>query len=358
MKKNLSLAVALMATVSMHAVTEFTGFTMGTPQTFAQWAGEFKDVPGEDFDATAYDYVWVKYSGFTGGAQFTCTYNEWKSKQSWGDVFDAASTPISGESGIAAVKLDKTSKYVTGNAQTDGKYIGDIYAKHIRQLSVQATAAAGATITILGVYFGTADEYKAAAGISTKNHVLHIHTPKAGDNGWDYQLVGKLSSPLKAGNTYTMTMKVKCSEAFSVDFWPNDGVAYPDTKTMYLQPLSATTGWTEVTSTIAPTDYDINNLLYSFGKLNGDLYVDDIKVVDAAGNKLMDSTFDIDYSGWTINGSATVEMLEQETGSSTGITTYNASPVSSPAAYNMQGQRVKANAKGLILMNGKKYLNK
>ena len=358
MKKILSLAVALMATVSMHAVTEFTGFTMGTPQTFAQWAGEFKDVPGEDFDATAYDYVWVKYSGFTGGAQFTCTYNEWKSKQSWGDVFDAASTPISGESGIAAVKLDKTSKYVTGNAATGGLYVGDIYAKHVRQLAVQATGSSGATITIEGVYFGTADEYKAAAGISTKNHVLHLHTAKAGTNSWDYQLVGKTSSPLTVGNTYTMTMKVKCSEAYNVEFWPNNGVAYPDTKTMYLAPLAATTDWTEVTSTIAPKDYDITTLVYSFGKLDGDLYVDDIKVVDAAGNKLLDGTFDIDYSGWSVNGAATVEMLEQETGSATGIATFNASPVSRNAAYNLQGQRVNSHAKGLILMNGKKYLNK
>ena len=45
-------------------------------------------------------------------------------------------------------------------------------------------------------------------------------------------------------------------------------------------------------------------------------------------------------------------------GAATAISNVNADAKANSSAYNLAGQRVNANAKGLIIMNGKKYLNK
>lgn len=50
-----------------------------------------------------------------------------------------------------------------------------------------------------------------------------------------------------------------------------------------------------------------------------------------------------------------LDFLDEET---TGINTMSVEPVMQGAAYNMMGQRVAANSKGLVIINGKKYINK
>lgn len=50
-----------------------------------------------------------------------------------------------------------------------------------------------------------------------------------------------------------------------------------------------------------------------------------------------------------------LDFFDNET---TGINTMSVEPVMQGAAYNMMGQRVAANSKGLVIINGKKYINK
>lgn len=50
-----------------------------------------------------------------------------------------------------------------------------------------------------------------------------------------------------------------------------------------------------------------------------------------------------------------LDFLDEET---TGIDAMPVAPATQGAAYNMMGQRVSANSKGLVIINGKKYINK
>ena len=112
-------------------------------------------------DWTSYEYVWIKYKDFSGALNFGVMYSEWMAHQSWGEQFRDATVAVKDPSGVIGVKLDQTSVYEKGTAENDGKYIGDTYAQHIREMFIQATAG-GTNITIEGMYVGTEDQYLAA----------------------------------------------------------------------------------------------------------------------------------------------------------------------------------------------------
>jgi endo-1,4-beta-xylanase len=126
------------------------------------------------------------------------------------------------------------------------------------------------------------------------NKVLHIQTTKENANVWDAQLDYNLAVPLQTGKTYTLTMRIKSSAATTLEFWPNDGVAYPNTKTMYLSGFASTKEWQVLSSTIQPKDFAINQLVFSFGKFAGDVYIDDVTLTadDSETNLIDDKGFD------------------------------------------------------------------
>ena len=115
-----------------------------------------------DADKTAYDYVWIKFTNATGKPNFGITYNEWQKKESWGDVF-ASSTAVVDGSGVVGIKLDKETVMVKGNAETDGVGIGDVYAQHVQQITIQSQNE-NASLTVEGIWFGTAAEFAADGG--------------------------------------------------------------------------------------------------------------------------------------------------------------------------------------------------
>lgn len=137
---------------------------------------------------------------------------------------------------------------------------------------------------------------------TAENKVLHVQTSQAGTNVWDAQLDYNLASPLQIGKTYTLTMRIKSSAATTLEFWPNDGVAYPDTKVMYLSGIPSTKEWNVVTATVAPTDFTISQLVFSFGTFVGDFYIDDVSIVanDSENSLIDDAGFDSGKLGnWT-----------------------------------------------------------
>ena len=116
-------------------------------------------------DMTQYDYVWIKYSNATGSPNFGITYEEWISKASWdpnADVFASTATEMTG-SGVVGIKLDKKTVMVKGNAENDGVGIGDVYAQHVQQITIQGQAGE-AEVTVEGIYFGSASEFVADGG--------------------------------------------------------------------------------------------------------------------------------------------------------------------------------------------------
>lgn len=114
-------------------------------------------------DWTAYDYVWIKYKSASGNASFGITYDEWMKKESWGNVFASTTGTITDGDGIVGIKIDKESVMTHGNAETDGVGIGDVYAKHVQQITIQSGSAA-ASVTVEGIYYGTTAEFAADGG--------------------------------------------------------------------------------------------------------------------------------------------------------------------------------------------------
>ena len=87
-------------------------------------------------DMTQFDYVWIKFKNASATPNFGITYDEWTSNADWGPVFASTAKAMDG-TGIVGIKLDKKTVMVHGNAETGGVGIGDVYAQHVQQVTIQ-----------------------------------------------------------------------------------------------------------------------------------------------------------------------------------------------------------------------------
>ena len=171
MKKILLSVIALFAAVSMNAQTkvqaEDGAFDINQPDA-QKWGGTWYDFEPEgtkgNFDASTYDYVWIKFSGNTGKFRFGITYNEWKSTEAWGETFFDDVKYIEDAEGIVFTKLEKEKTYEFGGPdKAASPYAGDTWDKHIQNVYTQDDGAP-VNVKVEGIWFGTAAELKAALG--------------------------------------------------------------------------------------------------------------------------------------------------------------------------------------------------
>lgn len=120
---------------------------------------------------------------------------------------------------------------------------------------------------------------------------LHIKTSEAKTNPWDWQIFYDLASPLLAGKTYSFSMRTKASAATTFPLW----IETPGAKnTNYgLPQISAGTTWSVISFEFTSSS-DCSRLLFSFGKFGGDLYFDDIVLVEKGDshNMFSNGTFE------------------------------------------------------------------
>ena len=169
MKKILLSVIALFAAVSMNAQTAVND----DPSYFnldksSGWGGKWFDLKDADgnlnYDASAYEYAWIKFSGNTGKFRFGLTYSEWKSTEAWGETYFDAMNVIEDAEGISFIKLEKEKTYEFGGPdKAASPYAGDTWDKHIRQIWTQDDGTE-VSVTVEGIWFGTAAELKAALG--------------------------------------------------------------------------------------------------------------------------------------------------------------------------------------------------
>ena len=169
MKKILLSVIALFAAVSMNAQTAVND----DPSYFnldksSGWGGKWFDLKDADgnlnYDASAYEYAWIKFSGNTGKFRFGLTYSEWKSTEAWGETYFDAMNVIEDAEGISFIKLEKEKTYEFGGPdKAASPYAGDTWDKHLRQIWTQDDGTE-VSVTIEGIWFGTAAELKAALG--------------------------------------------------------------------------------------------------------------------------------------------------------------------------------------------------
>lgn len=111
---------------------------------------------------------------------------------------------------------------------------------------------------------------------------LHITTPNASENPWDWQLTYDLPSPLKAGTSYSLTMRTKASKDVAFPLWietPGNG------NTHYgLPQVTASTNWSNINLNFTP-DSDCTRLLFSFGQFGGNLYFDDMVLSETGSSQ-------------------------------------------------------------------------
>ena len=169
MKKILLSVIALFAAVSMNAepykvAVDDGHFNLNQTES-AKWGGVWYDWEAAgtkgDFDASAYEYVWIKFSGNTGKFRFGITYNEWKSTEAWGETFYDDVKYIEDAEGIVFTKLEKEKKYEFGGPdKAASAFAGDTWDKHVQNVFTQDDGAP-VQVTVEGIYFGTAAELEA-----------------------------------------------------------------------------------------------------------------------------------------------------------------------------------------------------
>lgn len=123
------------------------------------------------------------------------------------------------------------------------------------------------------------------AGNSEESGYCICYKSVGGSNAWDNQANYKMNSALTKGRQYTLAMDIKASSACDLAFWPIDTKSTNKNQwgnsndVMYLESKNVTTDWATYTWKFT-ADFPIDRLDFVFGKLNGSLYIDNVKLSD------------------------------------------------------------------------------
>ena len=390
MKKILLSVIALFAAVSMNAQTAVND----DPSYFnldksSGWGGKWFDLGPDgnlDFDASAYEYAWIKFSGNTGKFRFGLTYSEWKSTEAWGETYFDAMNVITDAEGISFIKLEKEKTYEFDVNKADNPYKGDSWDKHIRQIWTQDDGEE-VSVNVEGIWFGTAAELKAAlGGGSSEGGSEGGEAPAAGDwgavifngdcegedagcllskdgndmdnfkwnvkegagvdgskcatvyatgaatNEWDAQFfIYAKDYVFKAGDKFKFSMMIKADKeaesSAQAHVAPGEYLHW----TIIGGPVKFTTEWAEY-------------------KFEGEVPAEADGMQTIAFNLNQDKTLENNYYfdniSWEVEGAPTaiqkVQVVKAENG----------------ARYNLAGQKVDAAYKGIVIQNGKKFIQK
>lgn len=152
-----------------------------------------------------------------------------------------------------------------------------------------------------------------------ENHLFEMSTSQAKTNHWDWGVSYQLATPLVKGTKYKLTLKASTTDNnFTlICFWPYEPLYNEDgtpqlnqwggqaTATQYLGFGIDNEFIERQVEFIA--DYDLTTLVFNFGKLNGKLFFDDIKLVKEGtdDNLIIDGDFENGsefVSNWKFEG--------------------------------------------------------
>jgi len=117
------------------------------------------------------------------------------------------------------------------------------------------------------------------------NYCIKFSTITAHEKEWEDQGNYTLTTPMTKGRAYTFKMKIKASKACRLCFWPiwttspNRNQWNNSNDVQYLASYNITTNWATYTWNFT-ADFDLDRLDFDFGGLNGDIYFDDLKLID------------------------------------------------------------------------------
>ena len=293
-------------------------------------------------DASAYDYLYIKYSSSTDAViSFGVNYNEITAQESWGAAYASSSTQIepSETGGYAVVKLDKTNKFTAYDSKTklgadadQNPTVGNTYATSLRQIYLQSQSAS-ATITVEDVKLLTTAEYDAIKAANTPASVTIFEGSNDFGTEWSWPNSILISSSKFANVSVGTVIKFTFSENSDATYWQ-------------LKTVDGTTNLKFTCNTLDLNKYDCIELSSGATEYSMTLNAADVETLIAKGMRVQGygTTLSKVELIFTVTGIKSVANTEK---------TFTSGPI-----FNLAGQRVDASYKGLVIKNGKKYINK
>lgn len=139
------------------------------------------------------------------------------------------------------------------------------------------------------------------------NHGLKLSTPNASTYIWDWQIQYKLPEALVKDAEYTLTMRIKASDAGKIALWPIDTESTNrnewgnSSDVQYLAAYQMSTDWQTFTWNFT-AKYPLNEFDWVFGTFGGDIYIDDVELTakNSTVNLISGGDFESELSAqWT-----------------------------------------------------------
>ena len=198
------------------------------------------------------------------------------------------------------------------------------------------------------------------------NHVLVVDNGTAGSNSWDKQCNTMLNASMTVGKTYIVKAQIKADNPGECALWPiwttspNKNQWGGSTDVQYLAAVNLKSEFDEYTWKFT-ANYAIDKIQFAFGLIGGKVYFDDVSCVEEGTDTEMVINGDFesdDLSKWEVIGYNGQKMAIEELGTTSGIKQITSNKPQSNVRYNLAGQAVDENYKGIIIQNGRKRVNK
>ena len=198
------------------------------------------------------------------------------------------------------------------------------------------------------------------------NHVLVVDNGTAGSNSWDKQCNTMLNASMTVGKTYIVKAQIKADNPGECALWPiwttspNKNQWGGSTDVQYLAAVNLKSEFDEYTWKFT-ANYAIDKIQFAFGLIGSKVYFDDVSCVEEGTTTEMVINGDFeseDLSKWEVIGYNGQKMAIQEFETTSGIKHITSNKPQSNVRYNLAGQAVDENYKGIIIQNGRKRVNK
>ena len=198
------------------------------------------------------------------------------------------------------------------------------------------------------------------------NHVLVVDNGTAGANSWDKQCNTMLNASMTVGKTYIVKAQIKADNPGECALWPiwttspNKNQWGGSTDVQYLAAVNLKSEFDEYTWKFT-ANYAIDKIQFAFGLIGGKVYFDDVSCVEEGNTTEMVINGDFesdDLTKWEVIGYNGQKMAIEELGTTSGIKQITSNKPQSNVRYNLAGQAVDENYKGIIIQNGRKRVNK
>lgn len=198
------------------------------------------------------------------------------------------------------------------------------------------------------------------------NHVLVVDNGTAGTNSWDKQCNTMLNASMTVGKTYIVKAQIKADNPGECALWPiwttspkkNQWGGSEDVQ--YLAAVKLKSDFDEYTWKFTAS-YAIDKLQFAFGLIGGKVYFDDVSCVEegTTTEMVINGNFESDgLSKWEVISYNGQKMAIQEFETTSGIKQITSNKPQSNVRYNLAGQAVDENYKGIIIQNGRKRVNR